>query len=236
MPPHPLSGLYPVPPQEGDRAGLVALGGAITPESLIAAVRLGLFPWTGAPPIPWCSPDPRAVIEPGQLRVSRSLRKSLRNRGYRVSVDHAFAAVVEACATVHRPGQSGTWITPNLVSAWTELHARGRYHSVEVWRGPQLVGGLFGMSLGRAFFGDSMFSVERDASKVALVTLCKALHEAGFTLLDAQAPTPHLRSMGAVAIPRAAYLEWLERALWGADSTGSVKEPTFPQRQLFLPE
>lgn len=232
MPTDPLSGLYPVPPRAGDRAGLVALAGVITPESLMAAVRLGLFPWTGAPPIPWCSPDPRAIIEPGQLRISRSLQKTLRNRGFRVSFDHCFEAVVEACATVLRPGQPGTWITPNLVAAWTELHARGRYHSVEVWRGPQLVGGLFGMSLGRAFFGDSMFSIERDASKVALVTLCRALHGAGFTLLDAQAPTPHLQSMGARSIPRAAYRERLERALRGAEGDGGVGNPAFPQRGI----
>jgi leucyl/phenylalanyl-tRNA--protein transferase len=213
MSPNPLAGLMPVRPLTDDPMGLLAVGGEITPQALYAAVQLGLFPWTGSPPIPWCSPDPRAVIEPGAVRISRSLRKSIRNRDYRVTYDHDFDAVVRAAATTPRPGQPGTWLTPNLAAAWTELHAHGVYHSVEVWRGDDLVGGLVGMALGACFFGDTMFHRARDASKVALVTLCRDLSEAGFKLVDAQAPTPHLRSLGALELSRTVYLLHLKAAL-----------------------
>lgn len=210
---HPLSGLLPVQPRPNDPAGLVALGGRVTPEALVAAARLGWFPWTGKWPIPWCSPDPRAVFRPGEVRLPRSLRKSVRNRGYRVTYDTAFAAVVAACAETPRPGQPGTWITPNLVSAWSALHERGTYHSVEVWLGEALVGGLVGMSLGRVFLGDSMFHRARDASKVAFVSLARDLATAGYDLIDGQAPTPHLVSLGARSVTRFEYGRLLDAAL-----------------------
>ena len=138
-----------------------------------------------------------------------------------MSYDHAFDAVVCGCAATPRPGQPGTWMTPNLMSAWTELHALGFYHSVEVWRGDELVGGLVGMALGACFFGDTMFHRARDASKVALVTLCRDLSEAGFQLVDAQAPTPHLRSLGALELSRTVYLLHLKAALQAEGTPGS---------------
>jgi len=209
----PFADLVPVRPRPDDPAGLVAIGGRITPELLIAAVPLGIFPWTGRDPIPWCSPSPRAVFSPGAIRVPRSLRKSLRNRGYQVTYDRAFEAVVRACAETPRPGQPGTWITPNLVSAWTTLHARGVYHSVEVWLDDDLVGGLLGMALGGAFLGDTMFHRERDASKVGFVSLCNDLHKAGYRLVDGQASTGHLASLGARPVPRMEYLALIKQAL-----------------------
>lgn len=210
---HPLAGLLAVRPRDDDPTGLVAIGGQITPAALLAAVPLGIFPWTGRDPIPWCSPHPRAVFAPADVRVPRSLRKSLRNRGYRVTYDHAFDTVVAACAQVTRSGQPGTWITPNLVTAWQVLHVHGVYHSVEVWLGDELVGGLIGMSLGRAFFGDTMFHRARDASKVAFVTLCRDLASADYVLVDGQAPTPHLSSLGARSVGRSVYLALLKDAL-----------------------
>ena len=221
MPPHPLAGLVAVQPLPDDPTGLLAIGGEISPEALLAAVQLGLFPWTGRAPIPWCSPDPRAIVEPGSVRVPRSLRQSLRNRGYRVTFDHAFDAVIEGCRTTVRGGEPGTWITPNLVEAWQVLHSHGVYHSVEVWCEEHLVGGLLGMALGGCFFGDSMFHRARDASKVGFVTLCRALDTAGFQLVDAQAPTPHLRSLGAREVSREQYLVRLEMALASPSPFGS---------------
>jgi len=212
MPPHPLANILPVRPRKDDPTGLVAVGGSITPATLVAAASIGMFPWTGRFPIPWCSPDPRAIFTPGGLRVSRSLRKSLNNRGYTVTFDHAFSDVVAACAQTPRPGQPGTWITQNLVDAWTALHEQGVYHSVEVWLHGDLVGGLVGMALGRMFLGDTMFHTARDASKVGFVTLCRHLENAGYTLIDAQAPTPHLRSLGAIEVSRQAYIHRLKSA------------------------
>lgn len=210
---HPLAGLIAVRPRPDDPTGMVAVGGEVTAEALVMGVQIGIFPWTGQAPVPWCSPDPRAVFHPGEVRVPRSLRKSLRNRGYRVTYDHAFGEVVEVCATIPRGGQPGTWMTPNLVEAWMVLHEAGFYHSVEVWQDGLLVGGLVGMALGRVFFGDTMFHRARDASKVGFVTLTRDLHEAGYTLVDAQAPTPHLRSLGAAELSRAEYLARLKAAL-----------------------
>lgn len=214
---HPLAGLIAVRPRADDPTGLVAVGGEVTPEALVFGVQIGIFPWTGEAPVPWCSPDPRAVFRPGEARVPRSLRKSLRNRGYRVSYDHAFEEVVASCAAIPRAGQPGTWMTPNLVDAWMALHDAGFYHSVEVWQDEQLVGGLVGMALGRGFFGDTMFHRARDASKVGFVTLTRDLCEAGYTLVDAQASTPHLRSLGAVELSRDEYLARLKAALRNPD-------------------
>ncbi|HCH62226.1 MAG TPA: leucyl/phenylalanyl-tRNA--protein transferase [Deltaproteobacteria bacterium] len=221
---HPLADLIAVRPRPDDPTGMVAIGGAVTPEALLMAVPLGIFPWTGEAPIPWCSPDPRAVFSPRSIRVSRSLRKSLRNRGYRVTYDHAFDAVVRACATTPRPGQPGTWLTPNLTEAWSVLHKAGFYHSVEVWSGEHLVGGLVGMALGSGFFGDTMFHRARDASKVGFVTLLRELNGSGYTLVDAQASTPHLRSLGAMLLSRPSYSVQLKAALRARSAPGSWKE------------
>lgn len=182
--------------------GLLAAGGDLSPERLTAAYRNGIFPWYGAgEPILWWSPDPRMVLLPADLKVSRSLAKALRNRDYRVRFDGAFRDVMEACAAP-RPGQEGTWITPEMMEAYCELHRRGLAHSVETWIGGELAGGLYGVALGRVFFGESMFSRERDASKIALVHLVWQLQRRQFGMIDCQMTTPHLASLGAREMPR----------------------------------
>ena len=169
---------------------------------LLAAYRRGIFPWYSAgQPVLWWSPNPREVLYPAEFRCSRSLAKTLRNRGFVVTFDRDFAAVVDACAA-RREHSPGTWITPEMRAAYCELHARGHAHSVEVRLGGALVGGLYGVLLGRVFFGESMFSRERDASKVALARLAERAVVAGVQLIDCQLPTPHLRSLGSKPMPR----------------------------------
>ena len=213
--------LVPINQPPDDPTGLVALSRDVTPEAILVGAAHGLFPWSGRYPVPWCSPDPRALFDPAAIRVPRSLRKSLRNRGYVVTFDRTFPAVVEACAGSLRPGQSGTWLTPNLARVWLQLHQAGLYHSVEVWHEDVLVGGLVGLALGRAFFGDSMFHHARDASKVGFVHLCRSLHKAGYVLVDGQMPTPHLMSLGAQTCPRLEYLELLSTVLDASVPVGS---------------
>jgi leucyl/phenylalanyl-tRNA--protein transferase len=182
--------------------GLLAAGGDLSPPRLLAAYRRGIFPWYSAgQPVLWWSPAPREVLFPADFRCTRSLAKTLRNRGFEVSFDRDFAAVVDACAA-RREHSAGTWITPEMHAAYCELHARGRAHSVEVRLGDRLVGGLYGVLVGRVFFGESMFSRERDASKVALARLVDRAVVAGLQLIDCQLPTPHLRSLGSKPIPR----------------------------------
>lgn len=191
-----------------DPNGLLALGGDLSPPRLLAAYRRGVFPWySQGQPILWWCPDPRAVFYPEAVRVSRSLSKLLRQGRFEVRVDTAFDAVVRACAAP-RARQEGTWITDEMAAAYGMLHRRGAAHSVEAWRGGKLVGGLYGVALGEVFFGESMFSRERDASKVALVALARL----GFRLIDAQVPSEHLARMGAVEIPRTRFLSHL--AAW----------------------
>jgi leucyl/phenylalanyl-tRNA---protein transferase len=191
--------------------GLLAAGGDLSPERLMGAYRRGIFPWfSDGDPILWWSPDPRTVLFPDQIRLSRSLRKRLRRRLFGVTMDRDFAAVIRACAAP-RDGAGGTWILPEMVAAYTTLHRLGMAHSVEVWDGGQLVGGLYGVASGRAFFGESMFSRATDASKVALVHLCQQLNERGFGLIDCQMRTQHLMSLGALEVPRARFVAWLDR-------------------------
>lgn len=193
--------------------GLLAIGGDLSPERLRAAYQRGIFPWFNAgEPILWWSPDPRAILLPENLKISRSLRQSLRNRGYSVSFDQAFAEVMRGCAAP-RADQEGTWIIEPMHQAYADLHAQGIAHSVEVWRDEQLVGGLYGINLGRAFFGESMFSTERDASKVALVHLVQQLAPRGLAFIDCQLPSPHLASLGSMDISRDEFLLHLESAL-----------------------
>lgn len=198
---------------EPDEDGLAAVGGELTTESLLEAYGKGLFPWTGRQPIPWCSPDPRLVLFPDQLRVSRSLRRAIRQQRFEIRFDAAFEAVMLGCAAVPRDGQHGTWITSNMLTAYTALHRLGHAHSVEAYREGRLVGGLYGVSLGRAFFGESMFSLASDASKVALHALCRRLIAWRFHLIDCQQVTAHLMSLGAVPLLRSDYLRRLEAAL-----------------------
>ena len=187
--------------------GLLAVGGDLSPERLLAAYRAGVFPWfdDDQAPILWWSPDPRAVLVPGEMRISRSLAKRLRNGRFEVSFDRAFAEVVAGCAT-ERKGRTGTWITPAMGLAYNRLHEIGYAHSLEVWREGQLAGGLYGLSIGAFFFGESMFSRVRDASKVALAHLSEQLKRWRFRLIDCQIPNDHLRSLGVKSIPRTEFL------------------------------
>lgn len=177
--------------------GLLAIGGDLGTERLLAAYRRGIFPWYApGQPILWWSPDPRAVVIPGEIHVSRSLAKRMRKTRFEASFDRDFAAVIDACAAPRAP-DSDTWITADMRTAYRALHAQGYAHSIEVRIDDRLVGGLYGVALGCAFFGESMFSRERDGSKVALVSACRWLEGWGYALLDCQIHTPHLTSMGA---------------------------------------
>jgi leucyl/phenylalanyl-tRNA--protein transferase len=201
----------PFPPVERalqEPNGLLAAGGDLSTGRLLEAYRRGIFPWysAGQPPL-WWSPDPRMVLHCDELKVSRSLAKSLRNKGYGLRIDSAFGEVLEGCAW--RP--EGTWLGADMKKAYLRLHREGHAHSFETWRGGELVGGLYGVALGRMFFGESMFSRATDASKVALVNLVSFLRNLGYPLVDCQVHTPLLESLGAREIPRAEFL----RALTG---------------------
>lgn len=186
--------------------GLLAAGGDLSPARLLAAYRRGIFPWySEGEPLLWWSPDPRMVLFPDELRISRSLAKTLRNADYTVKLDTAFAPVMAACATTPRNGQQGTWITAEMQAAYARLHALGHAHSVETWRDGRLVGGLYGVAIGGAFFGESMFSHITDASKIALAHVCRFLGARGFGIIDCQMKTAHLTSLGARPIPRSDY-------------------------------
>jgi leucyl/phenylalanyl-tRNA---protein transferase len=183
--------------------GLLAAGGDLSPGRILAAYRRGIFPWFGAgQPILWWSPDPRMVLHIDDFRVSHSLRKRLNRREFELRVDTAFTDVIEHCAQTPRRGQLGTWITPAIIDAYRELNAEGYGHSVEAWRDGELVGGLYGLALGRMFFGESMFAHEADASKAALAGLVAVLRRLGAPLIDCQQETTHLASLGARPIPR----------------------------------
>jgi leucyl/phenylalanyl-tRNA--protein transferase len=188
-----------------DPNGLLAMGGDLSVERLLDAYRHGIFPWFNpGEPILWWSPDPRMVLVPGEVRVTRSLAKRIRNAGFEVRVDTAFADVMNACAAP-RGGASGTWISPVMVAAYRRLFDAGYAHSVETWHDGRLVGGLYGVAIGRMFYGESMFSRESDASKLALVRLAQQLRRWEFGLIDCQMETPHLASLGARTLPRTVF-------------------------------
>jgi leucyl/phenylalanyl-tRNA--protein transferase len=210
LPPEPV---FP-DPARADPDGLLAVGGDLSPERLLAAYARGIFPWFDEDsPILWWSPDPRLLLDPGDLHVPRSLQRTLRRGRYRVTADRAFEQVIRRCAARPRPGQVGTWITPDMVLAYERLHRLGLAHSFEAWEGRELAGGLYGVSLGAAFFGESMFADRPDASKVAFVTAVGWLAGAGVGLVDCQVRTEHLARFGAREIPRAEFLSRLEEAL-----------------------
>jgi leucyl/phenylalanyl-tRNA--protein transferase len=193
--------------------GLLAAGGDLSPERLLDAYSHGIFPWfSDDDPILWWSPDPRMVLFPSELHVSRSLRRTIRSGRYTVTADRAFADVMAGCAGL-RKDQDGTWITAEMVTAYSRLADLGFAHSIEVWAGDELAGGLYGVALGRMFYGESMFSRLSDASKVALVALVRQLERWGFALIDCQMTTPHLASMGAQTISRREFLERLSVAV-----------------------
>lgn len=211
--------------------GLLAVGGDLTPARLLAAYGRGIFPWyeTGQP-ILWWSPDPRAVLLPEKLHISRSLRRTLRSDRYRVSIDLAFGAVIDACANAR--ASTGTWITPEMRTAYVRLHQLGYAHAVETWQGPELVGGLYGIALGGVFFGESMFSHATDASKVALVGLVRLTENRGMKLIDCQVATPHLASLGSQLMPRREFLRQLQTLTAGAGETGPWQQAARPTLAL----
>ena len=190
--------------------GLLAVGGDLSPDRLLSAYSQGIFPWySEGQPILWWSPNPRSVLYPAQLKISRSLRKRLRKQEYGISLDEDFAGVIRACAAP-RPNQQGTWITLDMQEAYNRLHLQGYAHSVEAWYQGELVGGLYGIALGKVFFGESMFSRRTDASKVAFVHLVRQLQRWGYQLIDCQVSSEHLSSLGAVEIPRRDFSRQLE--------------------------
>lgn len=196
------------PPHLAHPSGVLAVGGDLHPDRVLLAYQSGIFPWySEGQPLWWYSPDPRMVLIPGDLRIQRSLKKRVRRGDYTVTFDTAFEDVLSACAEIPRPDQGGTWLTAPLQAAFIELHARGIAHSVEAWHDGALVGGLYGLGIGKAFCGESMFARRSDASKVAFVHLVRQLDRWGFPLVDCQVHTPHLERFGAQETPRGAYLQ-----------------------------
>lgn len=212
-------------PDLARKDGLLAAGGDLSTERLLLAYEQGIFPWySDGDPILWWSPDPRFVLFPQEIRISKSLRKTIRQKKFDVRTDTAFAEVITACSAVSRKNQPGTWIVNEMIEAYTELFRAGFAHSVEAWRDGKLVGGLYGVSLGGCFFGESMFAHESNASKVAFAVLVEYLNSAGFDMIDCQIPTGHLERFGAKEIPRSVFLGKLR---------DSVKKPTKKGRWRF---
>lgn len=202
------------PPPMLAEDGLLAVGGDLSEGRLLLAYRMGIFPWySEGDPILWWSPDPRFILLPEEFHVSRRLQRTLRSGRFTVTADRAFGEVIKACATVPREGQDGTWITRKMIAAYRRLHAAGYAHSVECWLGDELVGGLYGVSLGGCFFGESMFSRVSDASRVALARLVAQVSAWGFDLIDCQVPTEHLGRWGAREVSRSEFLGCLGKSL-----------------------
>ena len=203
-----------------DPDGLLCAGGDLSPARLLEAYRRGIFPWfSEGQPILWWSPDPRAVLYPAEFKVSRSLAKTIRNRGFTVTVDRAFGRVMELCADARlRP--EGTWISPQMLAAYRRLHELGHAHSYETWENDRLIGGLYGIALGQVFFGESMFSLERDASKVALAALVRDMIARGGRVIDCQVASAHLERLGARSVPRRRFVRELAQAISNTPDAG----------------
>jgi leucyl/phenylalanyl-tRNA--protein transferase len=213
------------PPHKAIKEGLLAVGGDLCLERLLLAYSLGIFPWySEEDPILWWSPDPRLVLYPNRFHASRSLKKQLRSGTFEVTADTAFEAVMKGCADHRGKGHEGTWIVPDVIDAYCELHDAGFAHSVETWKEGRLVGGLYGVSLGGVFFGESMFKRVSNASKIALATAVEHLQATGFDLIDCQVTTTHLIQMGAQEIPRPLFLRQLRQ---------SIKRPTMRGKWQF---
>lgn len=211
--PHPLS---------ADSDGLLCFNGDLHPQRLLLAYQFGIFPWYSADqPLMWWFISPRLVVFPDKLKVSKSMRNILNRKMYRVTFDTAFAQVIQACRNIPRAGQLGTWITDEMQAAYNELHDMGHAHSVEVWQGEELVGGLYGISLGKIFYGESMFSTQSNVSKVAFIHLVRRLGSEGFTLVDCQQDTPHLRTLGAELINEDLFMAYLRKNALVAHKPGS---------------
>ena len=214
-------------PRWATAEGLLAVGGDLSPDRLVLAYRLGIFPWFGeGDPIPWWSPDPRCVLFPAQVHVPRRLERMISQDRFHLTCNRAFGQVMAACADVRVDKGEETWLIAEMQDAYRTLHELGYAHSIEAWRDGELVGGLYGVALGRFFFGESMFHVRDNASKVLLVRLARYLADREFVLLDCQVPNPHLISMGATLIPRAEFLDRLGKGGLGAD--GRVAKVVLP--------
>ncbi len=204
--------LYFPPVEDANIDGLLAVGGDLSTERLLLAYKSGIFPWFNENSlILWWSPDPRMVLYPKNIKISKSMRKVMRSNLFRLTKDTCFETVIEQCAAIPRPGQDGTWITPQMKKAYVELHKKGIAHSYEVWSEDQLVGGLYGIDLGHVFCGESMFSLVSDASKFAFIKLGQELDSKNYVLIDCQVHTRHLASLGAEEISRSSFLRQLKR-------------------------
>ena len=209
------------PAQFAREDGLLAVGGDLCQDRLLLAYRQGIFPWfMDAEPILWWSPDPRLVLYPAEFRPSRSLQKKIRQNIFRITTDQAFRQVITACAQIRRDNDERTWIGADMINAYCRLYESGFAHSVEAWYDDKLAGGIYGVSLGRCFFGESMFTLIRDASKVALAALVSHLRENSFNFIDCQIITPHLVRLGAREIPRTLFLKQLAKALEVPSTSG----------------
>lgn len=204
------------PPRLASEIGLLAIGGDLSRKRLLLAYRTGIFPWfSEREPIMWWSPDPRLVLYPEEIKISKSLKKIIKKEIFRITIDSAFDQVINACAEIRRKNNEGTWIVNDMIEAYCRLHESGFAHSVETWRHDKLVGGLYGVSLGGCFFGESMFTRISNASKVAFVKLVEHLETLSFDLIDCQITTTHLKQFGAREIPRSQFLAQLEKSLKG---------------------
>lgn len=210
-----LSDKIEFPPVHLARAdGLLCFGGDLSAKRLICAYENGIFPWFSEnEPLLWWSPDPRLVLFPRDLHISRSLKKKIRKKPFRITIDQAFEQTIQACAGARQNQSQETWIVPEMIEAYVNLHQMGLAHSIETWQGSRLVGGLYGVSIGGSFFGESMFSIESDASKIALVSLCGLLQKYRFDLIDCQVTTKHLMGMGAVEIPRSVFTKEIRSSI-----------------------
>ncbi len=213
--------LFPSP-EYAEEDGLLAVGGDLGEDRLLLAYSMGIFPWySEGSPILWWSPDPRLVLLPEELKVSRSLRQAIKKDIYKVTMDKAFGEIIRGCAETHRRKDGETWITRDMVNAYLRLHDSGFAHSVETWHGDEVVGGLYGVSLGGVFFGESMFAKSKDASKVAFAKLVGQLKHWGFKMIDCQMTSKHLMSFGAREIPRPEFIALLKKALETPDRRGA---------------
>ena len=222
-------------PKLAAQEGLLAVGGDLSQERLLLAYRMGIFPWYSEnEPIMWWSPDPRLILYPDHLNISKSLKKVINKGDFELSMDQDFEAVITACAESRTETNEGTWIVDEMIAAYCKLHESGLAHSVETWMDNQLAGGLYGVSIGRCFFGESMFTRISNASKVALVGLVNYLQSLDFDLIDCQVSTPHLVSLGAHEIPRARFLDELATALKAPTLKGRWSFPTSFPVQSFI--
>lgn len=233
LPTDPRAPFPPAGSARRDPDGLLAMGGDLSPERLLNAYAHGIFPWfSQGEPILWWSPDPRMVFRTDDVRLSSRFRRTLRRSDWTIHADSAFEAVIDACRSAPRPGQDGTWITAEMRAAYVALHRLGHAHSLEVRDGARLVGGIYGVAIGRMFFGESMFSGESGGSKVALAALARRLRACGWPLIDAQVENPHLRSLGGRRMPREAFLAEVSRLAAFPEPPGPWRDSPFRAADL----